>query len=459
MLVVAICLYRLAQRHAASSLWSFVIPLLVFGAAVPTLRAAQLRMVQRPEPRGPTTRPGLVQVLVAVVLLLSTIGMLLRISLGAHGMSTWSEPLVAAAALLLLFATAEVARRSKPGGFLPWALVAAGLLLAACQAVIRGRLATVVPGIPSLLDWPTSLLAFTLLGLVALALTRRPPGPERWLARRLKNRELQLPWAAVPVLAALSLLAYTASLSAAVALFAGGMGVLARTGGATGSGEGITDREPRSGRLARPVRTGLACVAGFGAGACVIALAGVAFGIRGFSHVKMLAGPATDPYALFFHYPYLFGPGWQMRTQGIDRRLGAGQVILSAIGREVGVAGLLGLLALFIVLLGALLWLGWQQQRKSFGSAWMFGLASFLGAQFLIAVLRLLRWPSLYATGPPLLAGGIAWYIATLIAVGVAIGCAARPTGPSEPLAQRQAEMPTTAGTGGKRGAQITGAR
>jgi len=450
MIVVAICLYRLAQRHAASSLWPFVIPLLAFGAAVPTLRVVQLRAVQQPGSRGPVTRPWLVQVLVAVILLLSAIGMLLRISLGMHGMTTWSEPLVAAVALLLLFAAAEATRRSKPGGHFPWVLVAAGLLLAACEAVIRGRLATVVPGGPSLLDWPTSLLAFMLLGLVAFVLTRRPHRLEGRLARQLKNREFRLPWTAVPALVALALFAYTGSLSAAVPLFAAGMAVLARTGGGAGPGEGTDDHGRRSGRLARSVWTGLACVAGFGAGACGIALAGTAFGIRGFSHVKMLASPTTDPYTLFFHYPYLFGPGWQMHAQGIDRRLGAGQVILSAIGREAGVAGLLGLLVLFLVLLGTLLWLGSQQQRTSFGSAWMFGLATFLGAQLLIAILRLLRWPSLYSTGPPLLAGGIAWYIVTLIAVGVAIGCAARPAGPSVPPARPRAKVPATAGIGGK---------
>src|SRR5215467_6834071 len=252
MIVVAICLYRLAQRHAASSLWPFVIPLLAFGAAVPTLRVVQLRAVQQPGSRGPVTRPWLVQVLVAVILLLSAIGMLLRISLGMHGMTTWSEPLVAAVALLLLFAAAEATRRSKPGRHFPWVLVAAGLLLAACEAVIRGR-------------------------LVAFVLTRRPHRLEGRLARQLKNREFRLPWTAVPALVALALFAYTGSLSAAVPLFAAGMAVLARTGGGAGPGEGTDDHGRRSGRLARSVWTGLACVAGFGAGACGIALAGTAF--------------------------------------------------------------------------------------------------------------------------------------------------------------------------------------
>jgi hypothetical protein len=125
----------------------------------------------------------------------------------------------------------------------------------------------------------------------------------------------------------------------------------------------------------------------------------------------------------------------------MSRRVGAGQAILPVIARESGVAGLVGLLALFIGLLGTLFILS-LRGRGSFGSAWMLGLAAFLGTQVLISTLRLLRVPSLYSTGPPLLAGGAAWYVATLMAIGVALGCVARQENNGKPPAQQRPELP-----------------
>jgi len=420
--VVAICLVRLAQQHTVSFLWPVVLPLLALSAAASILlvvgrRAGELR--DRKAARWPAL------FLTTVVLLLSAIGMLARISLREHGITIWSEPLVGAVGLLALLGAAELARRYSPQWHLREVLVLAVVVLVVCEAAARYRVNGVRPGATSLLDWPTSLLAFLLLGLLGMALTRPSRPLEIWPARR-RGGAYRTPWAVLPVIASLALLAYTASLSAAAALFAGGIAALASVGWRP------HDRFPDNlevGPVFR-VRTGVACVAGFTAGAALVVLVGSALGIRGFQHVKMLASSATDPDMLFFHYPYLFGPGWPLHTQGIDRSLGAGQVILSTLGRETGLAGMTGLSILFIVLIGTLILLARRQQRASFGSAWTFGLAAFLGVQVLIAGLRLGRLPSLYSEGPPLLAGGAAWYVATLIAVGVALGCAARPGQP-----------------------------
>jgi cell division protein FtsW (lipid II flippase) len=54
--------------------------------------------------------------------------------------------------------------------------------------------------------------------------------------------------------------------------------------------------------------------------------------------------------------------------------------------------------------------------------AW--GMVAVIAAQFLLAILMLVRWVALFGPGPPLLTGGIFSYAATMIAIGVVIGCA-----------------------------------
>jgi hypothetical protein len=445
--VVAICLFRLAQRHAVSWIWPVVLPLLMFGAATSTLLVVQRRV------------PGLTPLLVAIVLLLSAIGMLLRISLGKQGMSIWPEPLVGALGLLLLFAAAEFTLRFQPGWHAREILAVALLLVAVWEASERGRLAAVSAGTPAPTDWPLSLLTFMLLGLVAGALTRPQLWLKDWCVRRLAPRDIRMLWISLPVLAALALLAYTANLSTAVALFVGGLSMLASIPGVPAASASLDSPDaqpgdarqghrprrqhgaPRSGPSLRATRTGLVCLGGFFLGAYFIAMAGAALDIPDFRHMKVVAGPSTDPYAFWIHYSYLFGSSWQLRLSGMSRRVGAGQAILPVIARESGVAGLVGLLALFIGLLGTLFILS-LRGRGSFGSAWMLGLAAFLGTQVLISTLRLLRVPSLYSTGPPLLAGGAAWYVATLMAIGVALGCVARQENNGKPPAQQRPELP-----------------
>jgi hypothetical protein len=413
--VVVVCLIRLEQRGAISWALPVVLPLLILGAVAMSLFAILLRTY------GGRISPGIAVILVAGVLLLSVIGMLVRLSLGARDASAWSQPLIGALGILALFVSIEVVLRYRPGSLAFAATIATAVAIVAVQVADRPRHAAVPPGAPA--DWSTPPLVLVLLGLLAFALTTGLPQARGWSARLLAQvREwvdMGLLRLALPALIALALFAFTRNLGAAIALLCGGAGVLVGT------------RRDRASMARLPAVFGLLAglLAVFVAGAWVLTIVGTSlFRDAGFGVATVLAKGRPYPIALLNHHPKLVGAGFGYRRVG---PAGAGQAILSVIGRETGFLGLIGIGLLFIGLLGCLLWLACRQEPRSFGSAWTFGVAGMLFGQVLMAALTLLRVLPPFAPGAPLLAGGAAWYLATLIAVGIAVGCSCRPSRPS----------------------------
>jgi hypothetical protein len=431
------CLVRIAQRGAISWVSPVVLPLLILCVACASLLAVQAFA------DGGRAQPRIVVLLVAAVLLLSTIGMLVRLSLGVSGAGEWSQPLIGALGILTLVTSIELAQRFQPGmpGFT--ALLVIAMVLVTVQFADRPGHASVSTGAPA--SWSTPPLIFFLLGLLAVALTARLPQlPERsarllaWVRDRLGADLLRHLLPVLPVLIALALFAFTRNLGAAIGLLAGAVGVVAGAEQRVVTRPNVSPAGSPGHRLPRgPVSAIaihflafagriIALLAIFLAGAWVLTIVGTSlFHDAGFRFGTVLAAGQPDPIALLNHHPLLIGPGFSYRRLG---PAGAGQAILPVLGRETGFLGLLGTGLIFAGLLACLLRLAFRQEPRSFGSAWTFGLAGLVFGQVLVATLTLLRILPPFAPGAPLLAGGAPWYVATLIAIGIAVGCASRPS-------------------------------
>jgi len=431
-LITLVCVVRLYQRSAVPLTALILVPLL-FLATFAALHAMALRAASWSCDRRSRVLPIL---LLSVIALLTMIGFLTRLSLG-RGASSWSQPLVAVVGLLSLFGAIELAHMYRPSRdirFLAGAAAAAVVLAQLSASPGRTDVrhpATVPPG------WPTPLLLICVLGLLAAALASpvswlvapRPEGmPPIFAGRRVLVRNT------LPAVLAVGLYALTGAPSVAVAFFAGGLGVLItanRLTGPPGDRQAARPAHSRAGNRAvtGPAMTGLVILA---AGACLITAVRAAFGDGHFTPA-VLAG-AGKPYPAPFvrGVPAVFGPGFGYRRIGPSS---PGDAVLIVIARETGVAGLLGVGLLFLGLVGGLFWLTRPDRTRPVGSSWARGLAWLICVQVVLQTLTVLlamaHGPSV-GTGPPLLAGGAYWYVATLTAIGVIIGNAWRP-GPRQP--------------------------
>jgi hypothetical protein len=428
-LTILICLIRLSQLKVEPWPVSFV----TF-ADTSLVALLVLLAVQQLAAKASMWSNGAL-ILTSAILLLSVIGLLLRISLAINGSASWSEPLIGLLGLAAFFLGIEVASSPPeidyPLAMLIWPAV---LTLGLFEIVERHQLAGVPSGGPSAADWPTTLLTLLALGFLAIALTSEDLWLWRWYERRRGQalRELTILRTALPTVLALALLAFTANLSAGIALLAGGLGMLVFVGPggfaepASPSADPGARARPDQGvvglqRAIRLVMAGLFCIGGFAAGALLIAIVGGAIGTPGMSTMTGMTQRTSYPYVFLYDHPRTVGPGFNYR-HAAPATLAAGQDILTTLGRETGVLGILGVGLIFLVLLVSLLSLLRYQVRRSAQFAWICGLAVFIACQVLVSGLRAGRVPSPYSPGPPLLAGGSAWYIATLLALGIAIG-------------------------------------
>ena len=433
-LIALVCLVRLNQRRAVPLTALALVPLL-FLATFAALHAMALRAASRGCDRRSRVLPVL---LLSVVLLLTMIGFLTRLSLGARDAGAWPQPLVAVLGLLGLFGAIELAHVYRPSrdvrfvaGATAVAVILAQLSASPGRTGAR-RMATVPPG------WPTPLLVICMLGLLAAALAspvswlvvpRLEDVPPVFAGRRALLRNT------LPAVTAVGLCALTGAPSMAIAFFAGGAGVLTaanRLTGHPGDRQAARAAHSRAGSrtVAGPAMTGSVILA---VGACLITAVRAAFGDGHFT-AAALAG-AGKPYSAPFlpGLPTVFGPGFSYRNVG---PASPGNAVLIVIARETGAGGLLGVGLLFLGLIGGLFWLTRPDRTRPVGSSWARGLAWLICAQVMLPALTVLlamvHGPSV-GTGPPLLAGGAYWYVAILTAIGVIIGNAWRP-GPGQAI-------------------------
>jgi cell division protein FtsW (lipid II flippase) len=354
---------------------------------------------------------------------LSLIGMLVRFSLGVGyrpgipRVSALIESLVGALGLLLLLGAIDLCQRlegsaaraigqpSALGRMVRartsgnWRLViaawiASGVLILVILLAARPRGGTAI----SATGTTTPLLVIGLVGLLAAALGSA--------GSRLERAESGIRLVLV-VGTALGVLALTRDLAGAIATLGGGLGVFICTARARGQRV-----------IIKAAVTGLA---GFAVVAELIALIGgdalhyPDFHPIWFHQNGQYAPPSVSP-----RLPMLFGPGMAYRDIG---PAGHGAAVLVVLGRETGIAGLLGVgVVIALLLTGLAVLAGRVRDRVLAPLAW--GMVAVIAAQFLLAILMLVRWVALFGPGPPLLTGGIFSYAATMIAIGVVIGCA-----------------------------------
>lgn len=453
-IVTVVCLVRLIQRGAVPGT-SLLLILPVFIASLSvlcgTLAAANAATVKTPLLVYPV-------IVIALTILLSWIGFVTRLSLHGRGAGAWSQPLIAALGVIALFAAIELTVSYRPDGYVPRAIGLSGVLLLVAECFARPGRHAALPGATSPAEWPKPLLVVGLLGVLAAALASPrswlvsaepqrwprwvPRGLPGWLSERAPDRGVRR--AALPVIAALALFAFTRDFGAATVLLVGGLAVLLRADAVA--------FPPRSGRTTpRLVPIGLyrwvpalVAAAAFAVGAWLVTLVGTQLGLPRFTMRTALGTQVSQPWALLYGHPMTIGPGFRYRDLGMGTSAG-GQEILAVIGRETGVAGLTAVGVLFIALLAVLFWLA-GRTTQPIGSALACGLTMLVCSQVLLATLALFHVAPPLGPGPPLLAGGASWYAATLISIGIVIGLAWR--APSQEDTTNTNRQPAAASVG-----------
>lgn len=442
--VVGACLERLVANHAMTWL-SLPIPTMLTltgSIAILTAFGGSAHGFEYGSHKHPMVRVQAV-VLIAVVVLLSLIGFLARVSLAANAPSAHvaerNQLLIGAVSVAAVFATIQVivCYRVAPGrSRMVTAVATTGVVALLAWLSWPGKI-VVLPASPGSGGSPRALLAITAIAVLVLALAEpRPPRPARrhgarpdaigaWLAPlagwvRAPGNGRFARRAIVPGAVALIFFGYTRDLSMAIAVLSAGIAVLIVTDGAA-SGQAWLESL-------------LVAAATFAIGVWPVTELGGALGDRDFSLRSALGYGPPRPAPFLRGKNIAIGPGWPYRMAG---RSAGGPDVLAVIGRETGALGLAGVALLFILLFAMLILLAVRIRQRAAG-ALARGLIAFLAAQFALAAETLVPGGVPLGEGPPLLAGGWAGYAAAVLSIAIVIG-----------LAWRAPDRPSVLATGG----------